>query len=84
MKPKTLLLALLVVLPAHAPAQDAPPAVEPPPQPEQLLPPEAEAPYQVLVEARQRVRWLDEAVFTDISPLTVPEKGIRLPEDQQH
>ena len=46
------------------------------------LPPEAEAAHQDLVSDRRGGRWLDEAVFTEISPVTVPEIGIALPPDQ--
>lgn len=62
-------------------AADGPVAPEPPP-PEPLSP-EVEAPHQVAVEGQQRVRWLDPAVFTEISPLTLPDIGIRLPADQE-
>lgn len=56
------------------------PAEGPAPEP---LPPEAEAAYQDLhAETREPVA-LDEAVFTEISPVTVPELGVRLPEDQE-
>ena len=54
-------------------------AEAPTPQP---LPPQAESAYQDLnVETREPVA-LDEAVFTEISPVTEPELGIRLPDDQ--
>ena len=67
-----LLMGLL--LPLVAAAGEAP-------QPEPL-PPQAEAAYQDLkAETREPVA-LDEAVFTEISPVTVPEIGVRLPEDQ--
>ena len=48
------------------------------------LPPVAEAAHQDLVagEERQEI-WLDEAVFTEISPLTIPEVGLALPADQE-
>ncbi|MGE0622955.1 MAG: hypothetical protein AB7I04_06845 [Pseudomonadales bacterium] len=47
------------------------------------LPPEAEAAYQDLnADTREPVA-LDEAVFTEISPVTVPELGVRMPEDQE-
>jgi hypothetical protein len=48
-----------------------------------LVPPEAEAPYQVVQEGGQRVRWLDPAIFTEITPLTVPDVAVKLPADQQ-
>jgi hypothetical protein len=61
---------------AQAPVIDLPAAVS-------LLPPQAEAPYQVSREGEQKVRWLDPALFTEISPLTVPDVAVKLPEDQQ-
>lgn len=64
---------------AEAPIPQAPVSVGPP----VLVPPEAEAPYQVATESDQKVRWLDTAVFTEISPLTVPDVAVKLPEDQQ-
>lgn len=61
--------------PLAAFAAEAPPA--------DVLPPEAESAYQDLsAQAAERVP-LDEAIFTEISPLTVPELGIRLPPDQE-
>ena len=53
------------------------------------LPPEAEAAHQDLRDSDSRRRAvagtsLDEAIFTEISPLTIPENGLRLPEDQEH
>ena len=48
-----------------------------------LIPPEAEAPYQVVQEGSQRVRWLDPAIFTEITPVTVPDVAVKLPADQQ-
>lgn len=53
----------------------------PPPDP---VPVEAEAPHQDLKAHERKDLWLDEAVFTEISPLTIPEQGVRLPEDQEH
>ena len=52
-------------------------------------PPEAEAAHQDLRgrdEASHSVagKTLDEAIFTEISPLTIPEIGIALPVDQDH
>jgi hypothetical protein len=70
------LAAALSVNAAEAPVPVAPP-------PNLLIPPEAEAPYQVVSEAEQKVRWLDSAVFTEISPLSVPDVAVKLPEDQQ-
>ena len=75
---------LLAVLPGAAVAQEAPlpaaePAAEPPP-----LPVEAEVPQQDLLPGQHRTLPLEEAVFTEISPLTIPEIGIRLPADQQY
>ena len=59
----------------------------PPPEPEAVGPgrlgAKAEAPYLVLKEWAQHVRWLDPAIFTDISPIPEPERGIRLPPDQE-
>ena len=79
---KALLVWLLTAGCMAAWAQEAPmPAVEPLPEP---LPAEAEAPYQDLKSDRGRSLTLDEAIFTDISPLTAPEIGIALPEDQSH
>jgi len=63
----------ILMLPVLAAAADAPPPV----------PPEAEAAYQDLTEETREPVALDEAVFTEISPLAVPEVGIRLPEDQE-
>ena len=48
-----------------------------------LIPPAAEAPYQVSRETEQQVRWLDPAIFTQISPLNVPEVAVKLPADQE-
>ncbi|MEM8767053.1 MAG: hypothetical protein AAGE43_06400 [Pseudomonadota bacterium] len=48
------------------------------------LPPEAEAAHQDLLRDKNAEKSLDEAIFTEISPLTIPEIGIRLPEDQEH
>ena len=53
------------------------------------LPPEAEAAHQDL-RGREGAshsvagKTLDEAIFTEISPLTIPEIGIALPADQDH
>ena len=50
------------------------------------LPPEAEAAHQDLSASERSAsgRSMDEAIFTEISPLTIPEIGIALPEDQDH
>lgn len=82
-------LALLLVLlglacPAagtEAPAGEDGMFAESAPSP---LPPEAEAAHQDLVQDLHEERWLDEAVFTEISPITVPEIGIALPPDQEN
>ena len=47
------------------------------------VPVSAEAAYQTGRPQTVGPPGLDEAVFTDITPLTVPELAIRLPEDQQ-
>lgn len=47
------------------------------------VPVSAEAAYQTGRTQTVHPPVLDEAVFTDITPLTVPESAIRLPEDQQ-
>ena len=45
--------------------------------------PQAEAAYQLEV-AQPRQNWrLDPMVFTELSPVSVPEVAIRLPDDQQ-
>jgi len=72
-----LLLPLLLAGPAAIAAEAAP--FDSPPAP---LPPEAEAAYQDLLEDRRIDVWLDEAVFTEITPVMVPEVGIKLPPDQ--
>ena len=74
-----LILAAAVASAAEAPMPAAP-VVTPPTV---LVPPEAEAPYQVATESAQKVRWLDTAVFTEISPLTVPDVAVKLPDDQR-
>ena len=43
----------------------------------------AEATYLDLKADKARNRQMDEAIFTEISPLTVPETAIRLPDDQE-
>jgi hypothetical protein len=59
---------------------EAPPVPQPDPAP---LPPQAEAADQDLKRRERERTPLDEAVFTEISPLTIPEVGIRLPPDQE-
>ena len=46
------------------------------------LPPVAEAAHQDLKGEKRQTPWLEEAIFTEISPVTVPEIGIALPSDQ--
>ncbi len=53
------------------------------------LPPEAEAAHQDLrndpgSSHTATGKALDEAIFTEISPLTIPEVGVALPADQEH
>ncbi len=53
------------------------------------LPPEAEAAHQDLrgksgARRQGAGKPLDEAIFTEISPLTIPEIGVALPADQEH
>ena len=81
MAAKWLLVVGGVLGAAFGHAAEAPAALEPPPA--EPIGPELEAPHQVAVEAKQRVRWLDPAVFTEISPLTLPDIGVRLPADQE-
>jgi hypothetical protein len=50
----------------------------------EALPNAAEAAYQDLREGEGQEIWLEEAVFTEISPIAVPEVGIALPPDQEH
>lgn len=45
---------------------------------------EAEVPYQDSKDTHRFNTWLDEAIFTEISPVTAPEVGIALPDDQDH
>jgi hypothetical protein len=71
------LLLTLALGSAPARSQEAVPP-DPPP-----VPPAAEAAHQDLRDADARREALDEAIFTDISPLTVPEVGIALPADQR-
>lgn len=65
----------LLAAPLTALAAEAPPV--------DVLPPEGEAAYQDLSAQAGEPVMLDEAIFTEISPLTVPELGIRLPPDQE-
>jgi hypothetical protein len=58
-----------------------PPMVSESPSP---VPTEAEAPYQDSKGYSRSNRWLDEAIFTEISPVTAPEVGVALPDDQDH
>ncbi len=69
-----LLLAGMSATGAEAPGADS----SPPP-----LPPEAEAAHQDLTGRDRAPQALDEAIFTEISPLTIPEIGITLPADQE-
>ena len=74
---RLLCLALVTLLQQPLQAAEAPVADS------QLIPPAAEAPYQVNRETEQQVRWLDPAIFTQISPLNVPEVAVKLPADQE-
>ena len=47
------------------------------------VPVEAEAAHQDLKGDHRAPTALDEAIFTEISPLTIPEIGIALPPDQE-
>lgn len=49
----------------------------------ELVSPAAEAPYQVGRETQAQLRWLDPTVFTQISPLNVPDVALKLPADQE-
>ena len=53
------------------------------PVPEAPVDPEAEAAYQLEVAQAEQDWRLDPTVFTDISPVSVPEVAIKLPEDQR-
>lgn len=69
----------LSVAGSPAVAAEAPPPV----------PPAAEAAHQDLrgnsgSERAESEKHLDEAIFTEISALTVPEIGVALPADQEH
>jgi hypothetical protein len=65
--------ALLGILLLCAAAEGAEPAP----------PPEMEAAHQVHVGAGQRDWKLDTAVFIELSPVTVAEPALGLPDDQQ-
>ena len=69
------LLALGVCIPSHG--------TPPPAEPEPVVAAGAEAAYQVEVTGGQPDWRLDTAIFTDISPVSVPEIAIKLPEDQR-
>jgi hypothetical protein len=75
--------ACLLILPVvHAWGAEAPLAgSEMSPLP---VPVEAEAANQDLIAVSTAPKLLDEAIFTEISPLTIPEIGITLPADQEH
>lgn len=77
---RTGVLLLVLCLPAAAACAAQAGGSEPPPAPP---PPEAEAAAQDLTRRKSADRWLDEAIFTEISPLTIPEIGIVLPPDQE-
>lgn len=64
-------------------AADAPEVTPSSDLPASLASPEIEAPYEVARQRPRQIRTLDPAIFTDISPLTAPDVGIRLPPDQQ-
>ena len=53
------------------------------PVPEAPVDPEAEAAYQLEVVQNEQDWRLDPMVFTDISPVSVPEVAIKLPDDQR-
>jgi len=76
---RALLSVVLLSLPgACAWSAEAPGAgSEPPP-----VSVAAEASYQDLRDDSDAGKSLDEAIFTEISTLTIPEIGIALPEDQ--
>ena len=65
--------ALLVIMLLSAAATGAEPAP----------PPEMEAAHQVHVGAGERDWKLDTAVFIELSPVTVAEPALGLPDDQQ-
>lgn len=76
-----LLVALLFLVAGTAFAAEAPTAdttaVHPMP-----VPVSTEAAQLDLNRVAASDSWLDEAVFTEISPLSIPEIGIALPADQ--
>lgn len=76
---RMLLLCSTILLAGTSGAAEAPL----PTTPEVQVPVSAEAAYLTGRPQSVRISQLDEAIFTDISPLTVPEQAIRMPEDQQ-
>ena len=48
-----------------------------------FLPSAAEAAYQMAIENEAEDLLLDEAIFTEISPVTAVEVSLKLPPDQQ-
>jgi hypothetical protein len=68
-----LVLPVATTLGADAPTPDIAPVP---------VPVEAEAAHQDLKAHDDEPKSLDEAIFTEISPLTIPEIGIALPPDQ--
>ena len=87
-KPRLAILLLLLqslLLVAGAFAAEAPAVsdggVSGMPEP---LGPEGEAAYQDQRPGEPGELQLDEAVFTEILPITVPELAIKLPADQEH
>ena len=72
-----------LLLSAVVGAVQAAEAPQPTPVEVKLIPPAAEAPYQVIRETQQQVRWLDPTIFTEISPLSVPDVALKLPADQE-
>lgn len=71
-------LALLCLAAGSLQAAEAVPTTEVPAGP----PAKVEAAQQDLNRTLPVETWLDEAVFTEISPLSIPEIGIALPLDQ--
>ena len=69
-----LLLTGSAALGGEAPMPDAAPVP---------VPQEAEAAHQDMKGQDGAAPALDEAIFTEISPLTIPEIGIALPADQE-
>ena len=77
-------LAALLFLTSLAVAAEAPVEVVGSEDPLPPLPPSAEAAQQDMIGPASTEASLDEAIFTEISALTVPEVGIALPQDQEH